>query len=155
MYYEDTITAISTPIGRGGIGIIRMSGPEALSMADNLYVSKKGKALSQCDTWRLTLGYVFRDKPQNIVDEVLIVYMPAPHTYTKEDIVEIYCHSGLVVLDRILQVALGFGARHAEPGEFTRRAFLNGRIDLSQAEAVLEVVDSKTGRALEGAMGRR
>lgn len=154
MYYEDTIAAISTPLGRGGIGIVRMSGPEVIGIGDRVFISRRGRKLSKIEPWKLSLGHIYDKELNRRIDEVLSVYMPAPHTYTREDVMEVNCHSGLVVLDRILQLFLREGARLAEPGEFTRRAFLNGRIDLSQAEAVLEVVDSKTTRALEGAIGR-
>ncbi|MCL0069412.1 tRNA uridine-5-carboxymethylaminomethyl(34) synthesis GTPase MnmE [Dehalococcoidia bacterium] len=149
--YQDTIAAISTPIGEGGIGIVRLSGQEACSIATKLF----GKSLPDR---RLVYGHMFDPETSEAVDEVLVAYMAAPHTYTREDIVEINCHGGIVPLQRILGLTLKLGARLAEPGEFTLRAFLNGRIDLSQAESVLDIVRARTQSSLrlavEGLGGR-
>src|SRR5512135_1703980 len=126
----DTIAAISTPLGPGGIGIVRISGPQALAVAQRLFRRKGGKAplLSH----RFYLGEIFHPADSRVLDEVLLVYMERPKTYTREDVVEIQCHSGVLVLQEILQAVLTCGARLAEPGEFTKRAFLNGRLDLTQ-----------------------
>jgi tRNA modification GTPase len=139
--YQDTIAAISTPLGQGGIGIVRLSGGESRSIAEKFF----NKPLSDR---RLVYGHIVDPETCEVVDEVLVAYMAAPHTYTREDIVEINCHSGVVSLKRILGLAIRYGSRLAEPGEFTLRAFMNGRIDLSQAESVLDIVQSKTEASL-------
>ncbi len=144
---DDTIAAISTPIGQGGIGIIRLSGKEALAVADKIFMAKDGKSPSSYKTYTVHYGWVA--EKSKIVDEVLLTVMRAPRSYTKEDIVEISCHSGIVVLREILDLVLANGARLAGPGEFTKRAFLNGRIDLSRAEAVMDIINAKTNLALE------
>ncbi len=141
MLYEDTIAAISTPLGEGGIGIVRLSGKEAKAIAEKLFDHP-------LENRRLVYGHIRDPESSELVDEVLVAYMAAPHTYTREDIVEINCHGGPLPLQRVLGLALRCGARLAEPGEFTLRAFLNGRIDLSQAEAVLDVVQAKTQASL-------
>ncbi|MGA2957067.1 MAG: tRNA uridine-5-carboxymethylaminomethyl(34) synthesis GTPase MnmE [Thermodesulfobacteriota bacterium] len=144
---EDTIAAISTPLGMGGIGIVRLSGPQAGEILGRIFRRKGGPRplLSH----RFYLGEVFRPRDQTVLDEVLAVFMEKPKTYTREDVVEIQAHSGFLVLQEILEVVLQSGARLAEPGEFTKRAFLNGRIDLTQAEAVIDLIQSKTQRSLE------
>ena len=139
--YRDTIAAISTPLGEGGIGIVRLSGPEALTIAQALFSRKLSDR-------RLTYGHIIDPQTGERVDEVLVSYMAAPHTYTREDVVEINCHGGPLPLQRVLQLALRHGARLAQPGEFTLRAFLNGRIDLAQAESVLDVIQSRTEASL-------
>jgi len=144
MNTEDTIVAISTPLGRSGIGIVRLSGKNAIKIADEVFLSPKGKRLHNTPSHRILYGHILDPVKGEIIDEVLIMIMRAPHTYTKEDVVEINCHGGPVPLRRILEALLDRGARLAEPGEFTRRAFLNGRIDLTQAEAVLDVINSLT-----------
>jgi tRNA modification GTPase len=149
--YQDTIAALSTPMGEAGIGIVRLSGEEARSIGQRLFTG-------QLVDHQLTYGHVVDPQTGDRVDEVLVSYMAAPHTYTREDIVEINCHSGPLVLQRILGLALNCGARLATPGEFTLRGFLNGRIDLAQAEAVLDVLQAKTEvglrLAVEGLGGR-
>ena len=155
----DTIAAISTPLGEAGIGIVRLSGPAAATIARRLFRPHR-----PCPTWRshrLYLGHIL-DPQGAIVDEVLLTCMHAPHTYTREDVVEINCHSGVGVLRRILDLVLAAGARLARPGEFTLRAFLSGRLDLTQAEAVLEVIRARTDTHLQvaaahlhGGLGRR
>jgi tRNA modification GTPase len=142
----DTIAAISTPLGEGGIGIVRLSGPQALSLARQVFRPRRPKISWQ--PHRLYLGHVV-DSQGGLLDEVLLTYMPGPRTYTREDVVEINCHSGYQVLSRILDLVLAQGARLARPGEFTLRAFLSGRIDLTQAEAVLEVIQARTAAALQ------
>jgi tRNA modification GTPase len=139
--YQDTIAAISTPLGEGGIGIVRLSGKDALSIAKTVF---RGK-LSQR---RLAYGHITDPDQGEVVDEVLVSYMAAPHTYTREDVVEINCHGGPLPLQHTLQLVLRYGARLANPGEFTLRAFLNGRIDLAQAESVLGIVSARTEASL-------
>lgn len=143
--YQDTIAAVSTPIGEGGIGIVRLSGPDALSIAGKLF----DRPLQDR---RLAYGHIVDPTDAEAVDEVLVSYMAAPHTYTREDIVEINCHGGPLPLQRVLELVLKHGARPSNPGEFTLRAFLNGRIDLSQAEAVADVVRAKTAAGLRVAV---
>lgn len=147
----ETIAAISTALGEGAIGIIRLSGEEALDIADKIYQSGS-KDLHQCASHTIHYGHIVDPKTEEIVDEVMVTVFRAPKTYTKENIVEINCHGGIVATQRILQLALRQGARLAEPGEFTKRAFLNGRIDLAQAEAVQDMIASKTERAMNQAM---
>jgi len=143
---DDTIAAISTPLGLGGIGIVRLSGKEALSIANKMFVAKGSCDLRKAPSHTVHYGIIVdkkRDK-KGIIDEVLITVMRAPKTYTKQDVVEINSHGSSVALKAILSLAIDLGARLAEPGEFTKRAFLNGRIDLTQAEAVLDIIQSKT-----------
>ena len=146
---SDTIVALSTPPGEGAIGIIRMSGPRALEIALNFFLNKKKKAAKLIPRI-LTFGH-FVDDNDVIIDEILICYMPAPFTYTKEDIVEINVHGGITLIQLILRLLQSKGARLAEPGEFTKRAFLNGRIDLIQAESILAVIQAKSEKALKAA----
>jgi len=143
--YQDTIAAISTALGESGIGIVRLSGPDALAIAREVF----DRPLSNR---RLVYGHITDPETDEVVDEVLVAYMEAPHTYTREDIVEINCHGGSVPLQRILGLVLRYGARMANQGEFTLRAFLNGRIDLAQAESVLDVVRAKTAASLRVAV---
>ncbi|MFQ5925438.1 MAG: tRNA uridine-5-carboxymethylaminomethyl(34) synthesis GTPase MnmE [Dehalococcoidia bacterium] len=143
--YQDTIVAISTPLGEGGIGIVRLSGGDALAIAEKLFTRRLSHR-------RLVYGHIIDPDTGEVVDEVLVAYMAAPHTYTREDIVEINCHGGPLPLQRILGLVLRYGARMANPGEFTLRAFLNGRIDLAQAESVLDVVRAKTAASLRVAV---
>lgn len=150
-YERDTIAAISTPYGEGGIGIVRISGDEAFSIAEKIFVPKKPKP-GGMKPRTMYLGDIVDPETKETIDEVLLVKYTAPHTYTREDMVEINSHGGLTVQNRILEVVLSCGARMAEPGEFTKRAFLNGRIDLSQAEAVIDLIRAKTDRALKIAM---
>ena len=149
----DTIAAISTPLGMGGIGIVRLSGPQAQAIAKQIFHRKEGDGpfLSR----RFYLGEIIRPGDGSVLDEVLLVFMRQPKTYTREDVVEIQCHSGPLILQEILQVVLRSGARLAEPGEFTKRAFLNGRIDLTQAEAVIDLIRSQTERSLDLANRQR
>ncbi len=145
--FDDTIAAISTPIGEGGIGIVRLSGKDAISIADRIYFSPKGKKLKDIKSHSIVYGFVIDNVRGYKIDEALFSIMKAPKTYTKEDVVEINCHGGIVILETILQLLLREGARLAYPGEFTKRAFLNGRIDLSQAEAVIDIIRAKTKEA--------
>lgn len=147
-----TIAAISTAVSPSGIGIVRMSGEEALSIAEKVYRGKCEKRLSDQKSHTIHYGYIADH--DNIVDEVLIMLMKAPHTYTGEDTVEINCHGGVYVVKRILELLIENGARPAEPGEFTKRAFLNGRLDLSQAEAVGDIIYSQNEYALKSSIGQ-
>ena len=142
----DTITAISTPVGEGGISIIRVSGEEAISVVKKLF---KGKDLAKVASHTINYGHIIDPQTNQEVDEVMVSVMRAPKTYTKEDVVEINCHGGLLATNRILQLTIGAGARMAEPGEFTKRAFLNGRLDLSQAEAVMDLIRAKTDKSMK------
>ncbi len=144
----DTISAVSTALGQGAVGIVRLSGPQALTIADRLFSSAQGRPLSAAVPHFLTYGHVY-DVDGSVVDEVLAVYMAAPHSYTAEDVVEIQCHGGVGALGKILSLTYQAGARPAEPGEFTKRAFLHGRIDLTQAEAVLASVTARSEAALK------
>ncbi|SJZ79886.1 tRNA uridine-5-carboxymethylaminomethyl(34) synthesis GTPase MnmE [Selenihalanaerobacter shriftii] len=153
MYSKDTIAAISTAVGDGGIGIVRVSGPEAIKVVNKIFKSYgKKKGLTEADTYTAHYGHIIEPKEEQVVDEVVCLVMKSPRTYTKEDVVEIDCHGGSIPLQKILELVLKVGARLAEPGEFTKRAFLNGRIDLSQAEAVMDVITSQTEAGLEIAM---
>ncbi len=143
----DTIAAISTPLGMGGIGVVRISGPKALAVAERLFRRRTGTGPLQ--SHRFYLGEIIRPEDQTVLDEVMLVFMREPKTYTREDVVEIQCHSGALVLREILQTVINGGCRIAEPGEFTKRAFLNGRIDLTQAEAVMDLISSRTERSLD------
>ncbi|MCC6486201.1 MAG: tRNA uridine-5-carboxymethylaminomethyl(34) synthesis GTPase MnmE [Candidatus Hydrogenedentes bacterium] len=145
---EDTIAAIATPLGEGGIGIVRLSGPDSIEIAQSVFVSARGKDL-RSSPGRVFYGEIHDESGP--VDEVLVHVMRAPHTYTCEDVVEINCHGGVVPLQTVLELLLAKGARLAQPGEFTKRAFLNGRIDLVQAEAVLDRIQARTGAALRAA----
>jgi tRNA modification GTPase len=159
---EDTIVALSTATGVGAIGIVRMSGPEAIGIAEGVFRPGRGASLAQQETHRVLYGHVVDPGAGQDVDEVLVVVMRSPHSYTREDIVEIHCHGGLAAQRAVLRLLVRFGARPAEPGEFTRRAFLNGRIDLAQAESVAAIVSARsTGalrasvRQLEGGLSER
>ena len=146
---EDTIVAISTANGQAGIGIIRLSGIQAVTIVDGIFLAKNKKKLSACKSFTVNYGWIMAYPLDKVIDEVLVTVMRAPKSYTKEDVVEISCHGGIVSLRAILQRVLDSGARLAEPGEFTKRAFLNGRIDLTQAEAVLDIIQSKTDTFLQ------
>ncbi len=149
---DDTIAAISTPMGNGGIGIVRLSGSRAIEIADTVFRSSKKKRLSQSPSHRILFGHIIDDQSEETIDEVLVSVMKAPNTYTRDDVVEINCHGGAIPLRRILDLLLKKGARLADPGEFTQRAFLNGRIDLAQAEAVMDVIHSLTVQSQKVAM---
>ncbi|WP_313135002.1 tRNA uridine-5-carboxymethylaminomethyl(34) synthesis GTPase MnmE [Anaerocolumna sp.] len=148
----DTIAAIATAVSNAGISIIRISGDEAFSIIEKIYKSKKDKKLSDCNSH--TVHYGFIGDGDTVIDEVMVLLMKGPHTYTKEDVVEIDCHGGIVVTKKILETVLKYGARLADPGEFTKRAFLNGRIDLSQAEAVSDIINAKSEYALKNSLNQ-
>jgi tRNA modification GTPase len=147
--FDDDIAAISTPPGEGGIAIVRLSGPEVIFKTASIFKPyNKDKDLAMQPGYTMQLGWLL-DSAGGIIDEVLISIMKAPHSYTGEDVIEINCHGGALPARRCLQAVLGQGIRLAEPGEFTRRAFLNGRIDVNQAEAVIEIIRAKSDKALE------
>ena len=146
---EDTIAAIATAYGEGGIGIVRISGNRSKEILDKLFKPAKNQDRKSIVNRQLTYGYIVSPEDNKIIDEVLVVFMKAPSTYTREDVVEIFCHGSTVSLNKTLSLVLDSGARLAEAGEFTKRAFLNGRIDLSQAEAVIDVIKAKTEKSFE------
>jgi len=150
LYTEDTIAAIATPPGKGAIGVIKISGESSLSILKKIF--RPFKSRSEFESHKLYYGFIVDPKDEKVIDEVLVVYMKKPKTYTREDVVEIYAHSGYYILKKILELVLKEGARPALPGEFTLRAYLNGRIDLSQAEAIQELVSAKTETALNLAL---
>lgn len=148
----DTITSISTPMGEGAIGIVRLSGSRAIEITDKLYKGKK--PLAEVDSHTINYGHIVDPDTNEVVEEVMVSVLRAPKTFTREDIVEINCHGGILTINRVLELTMTAGARMAEPGEYTKRAFLNGRIDLSQAEAVMDFIRSKTDRASKVAMNQ-
>lgn len=145
----DTIAAISTPMGEGAISIVRLSGEDAVTIANHFF---KGQDLEHVESHTINYGHFIDPENSNLIDEVMVSVMRAPKTFTREDIIEINCHGGIVATNKILQMLLGYGARMAEPGEFTKRAFLNGRIDLTQAESVMDLIRAKTDRAMQVAV---
>ena len=147
----DTIAAISTPIGEGGISIVRLSGEDAIEIASKIF---KGRNLKQVPTHTIHYGHIINPKTKDIIDEAMVSVMKGPKTFTREDVVEINCHGGMVVTNEILQLLLVNGARMADPGEFTKRAFMNGRIDLTQAESVMDIIRAKTDKSREIAMNQ-
>lgn len=160
MYADDTIAAISTPPGRGGIGVVRLSGPTAIDIATSIFHSQSGSRLDEPN--RAQFGRIIDPTTSEIIDEVILTFFKSPHSYTGEDVVEISCHGSPIILGRVLQLTIERGARIAEPGEFTFRAFLNKRIDLTQAQAVRDVINAQTGyqarvatKQLEGALSLR
>ena len=148
----DTIAAIATAMSNSGIGIVRLSGDEALSIIDKIFVMKNHKKLSDMPTHTIHYGHIHDG--EEVIDEVMVLLMKGPRSYTKEDTVEIDCHGGVYVVKRVLETVLKAGARPAEPGEFTKRAFLNGRIDLSQAESVIDIIHSKNEFALKSSLSQ-
>jgi tRNA modification GTPase len=151
-FLEPTIAAIATPPGASGLGVIRMSGSRSLALLQRLFRPRHHR--SEPSSHKMHYGWVLHPETGETIDEVLAVFMRAPHTYTREDVVEIHCHGSYLVLQRILAAVLAAGARLAAPGEFTKRAFLNGRIDLTQAEAVLDLLEARTDRGLALALGQ-
>lgn len=151
--YNDTIAAIATAMTNSGIGIVRISGTDAIEIADRVYVPKKGnKKLKDMKSHTIHYGFIYSG--ENVIDEVMVMIMKAPNSYTTEDTIEIDCHGGTVVMKKILETVIENGARPANPGEFTKRAFLNGRIDLSSAEAVIDLINSKTDFARESSISQ-
>ncbi|CAG9622882.1 tRNA uridine-5-carboxymethylaminomethyl(34) synthesis GTPase MnmE [Sutcliffiella rhizosphaerae] len=154
MYEFDTIAAISTPMGEGAIAIVRLSGNDAFRIIDEIFQNPSSKQMSDVASHTIHYGHIVDPKTDKIIEEVMVSVMRGPKTFTREDVVEINCHGGLVSVNKLLQLVLSRGARLAEPGEFTKRAFLNGRIDLSQAEAVMDLIRAKTDRAMNVALGQ-
>jgi tRNA modification GTPase len=152
MFTDDTIAAISTPLGEGGIGIVRLSGKDAIPIAEKFFHSPRKKFLRNAKSHSVIHGFIKNPATGHIIDEVLAMVMRSPYSYTREDVVEIHCHGGMMPLRKTLELCLKNGTRLSDPGEFTKRAFMNGRIDLSQAEAVLDLVRSKTDESRRIAM---
>ena len=144
---EETISAVITALGEGAVGIVRISGENALAVGEKMFRAASGKKLAEYAPNTLVYGHVYEE--DSLIDEVLAVYMKAPRSYTAEDVVEIQCHGGVQSLKKILELSYKEGARPAEPGEFTKRAFLNGRIDLTQAEAVMDIIKSRSEASLK------
>lgn len=148
----DTIAAISTAMGEGAIAIVRVSGDDAVAAVNKIYKGKN--SLLEVESHTIHYGYILEKNTEQVIDEVMVAVLKAPRTFTREDIVEINCHGGIVSVNRVLQQVLQAGVRLAEPGEFTKRAFLNGRIDLSQAEGVIDLIRAKTDKAMNVAIGQ-
>lgn len=153
MLFEDTIAAISTPIGIGGIGIIRVSGKDAISIVDRIFKAANKKSLKDIASHTITYGHIIAQSGK-VLDEVLVMLMKGPKTFTREDVIEINCHGGPIPLNAVLMEVINAGARIADSGEFTKRAFLNGRIDLAQVEAIMDIIESKTELSLSQAVGQ-
>jgi tRNA modification GTPase len=152
MYLEDTIAAIATPVGCGGIGIVRVSGPDTASIADKVFIKQGNGGL---ESHRFYYGRIVDPADRSLIDEGMGVLMRAPRSYTREDVLELHCHGGFLVVQRVLDACLRAGARLSEAGEFTRRAFLNGRIDLCQAESIIDLINSRTEMSLAFAQSQR
>ena len=146
----DTIAAIATAMTSSGIGIVRISGNEAVSITSRIFKMKNGKNFADMPTHTIHYGWIIDG--DEVIDEVMVLLMKGPKSYTREDTVEIDCHGGVYVMKRILETVIKYGARPAEPGEFTKRAFLNGRIDLAQAESVIDIIQAKNEFALKSSM---
>lgn len=151
---NDTIAAISTPLGEGAIGIVRMTGKDAIGIARKVFISKKNKEWFKWGTHRVFYGHFIEPNSGEVIDEVLMTVMYGPYTFTREDVVEFNCHGGIVPMRRILSTLLAHGATMAGPGEFTKRAFLNGRLDLAQAESIIDIIRSKTNQGLRLALNQ-
>lgn len=149
---KDTIAAIATAMSSSGIGIVRISGEEAFNIIEKIYRGKKKKSLKEQNSHTIHYGYIVDG--EETIDEVLVMLMRGPHSFTGEDVVEIDCHGGVYVVKKILETVIKYGARPADPGEFTKRAFLNGRMDLSQAEAVIDIINSKNAYALKSSVSQ-
>ncbi len=145
---DETISAVITALGEGAVGIVRISGESALKIGESIFKAASGKSLSKYPVNTLAYGHIY-DLDGSVVDEVLATFMRAPHSYTAEDVVEIQCHGSIQSLKKILALTYEVGARPAEPGEFTKRAFLNGRIDLTQDEAVMDIIQSRSEAGLK------
>jgi len=153
VFEDETISAVATAAGEGAIGIVRLSGNRAIEIISELFQGISGKKPAEIDSQRMSYGHIVDPENQKTIDEVLVLIMRGPRSYTREDIVEIHCHGGVVPLRKILELTIRYGARLAEPGEFTKRAFLNGRLDLAQAEAVIDIIRAKTDASLRMALG--
>ena len=152
MVKSDTIAAIGTAVSSSGIGIIRISGPESFEIADQIFRAKNGKKIEEAKSHTIHYGHICDG--DEVIDEVLVMVMKGPHSYTAEDTIEMNCHGGVLMMKKILETVIRHGARPAEPGEYTKRAFLNGRIDLSQAEAVIDVINAKNQYALQSSVSQ-
>ncbi len=150
MYFEDTIAALSTPYGTGGIGVIRVSGEMAFEVVSKVF--RSSRPMEEIASHTVSYGKIFDPSTNEVIDEVLMLKMKRPNTFTREDVVEIHCHGGIVVINRVMELIFKMGVRPAEAGEFTKRAFLNGRIDLSQAEAIIDLINSKTVESSKAAV---
>ncbi|MGO5064387.1 tRNA uridine-5-carboxymethylaminomethyl(34) synthesis GTPase MnmE [Clostridium sporogenes] len=148
----DTIAAVATPLGEGGISIIRISGDKSLDIVSSIFKGKNNRTLDDIKPYSMRYGFIIEKESKEIIDEVLVSYMKGPRSFTAEDTLEINCHGGVIPTKKILKELIKYGARLAEPGEFTKRAFLNGRIDLSQAEAVIDIIRSKTDLSMKSAL---
>ena len=148
----DTICGIATSLGEGGISIIRVSGDKALEITDKVFVGKNAQSIIDMKTYTMRYGHICEIGTKNIIDEVIISFMKGPKSFTAEDVVEVNCHGGIVSTNKVLEEKIKAGARLAEPGEYTKRAFLNGRIDLSQAEAVMDIIRAKTDLSMKSAV---
>ncbi len=148
----DTIAAVATAMSSSGIGIIRISGEESFAIIDRIFRKKDGTHLKEWKSHRVHYGFICDGEEK--IDEVLVLAMKGPHSYTAEDTIEIDCHGGVLMMKKILETVLKYGARPAEPGEFTKRAFLNGRIDLSQAEAVIDIIEAKNQYAFQSSVSQ-
>ena len=148
----DTICAIATALGEGGISIIRVSGDKALDIVSKIFKAKSGQDIRSMKSYTMKYGHIYDMNNNELIDEVIISFMKGPKSFTAEDTVEINCHGGVVSTNKVLESVIKAGARLAEPGEFTKRAFLNGRIDLSQAEAVMDIIKAKTDLAMKSAL---
>ncbi len=148
----DTICGIATSLGEGGISIIRVSGDKALEITDKVFVGKNAQSIIDMKTYTMRYGHICEIGTKNIIDEVIISFMKGPKSFTAEDVVEVNCHGGIVSTNKVLEEIIKAGARLAEPGEYTKRAFLNGRIDLSQAEAVMDIIRAKTDLSMKSAV---
>ncbi len=151
---EGTIVALSTPVGTGGVAVIRMTGPQAFEIADRVFVSAFGKKLCKAESHKALYGWIVEPSKDEKIDEVLALVMRAPRTFTGEDTVEINCHGGMYICNRIIQALIEAGAQMAEPGEFSKRAFLNGRMDLTKAEAVMDMISAQTSYSLKAAVNQ-
>ena len=150
---EDTIAAISTARGQAGIGVIKISGNESIEIADKVFKSANGKKIKDLEGYRALYGRVY-DK-DDCLDEVVVLFFKSPNSYTGEDVVEIQCHGGIYITEKILKVVLDNGAKLASPGEFTQRAFLNGKLDLTEAEAVMDIISAQGKKAAKAALSAR
>ncbi|MBE6050530.1 MAG: tRNA uridine-5-carboxymethylaminomethyl(34) synthesis GTPase MnmE [Clostridium sp.] len=148
----DTICGIATPLGEGGISIIRVSGSKVLDIIDRVFKGVNNSSVKDMKTYTMKYGYIYEIDSNDVIDEVIVSYMKGPKSFTAEDVVEVNCHGGVVSTNKVLEEIIKAGARMAEPGEFTKRAFLNGRIDLSQAEAVMDIIRAKTDLAMKSAV---
>lgn len=151
---EDTIAAIATPFGTSGTGKVRVSGPDAIKIGSKIFKASSGKTLTKADTHTAHHGFVIDPSSEETIDEVLAIVMISPHSFTGENTVEFDCHGGMVPLEAVLELTLEYGARMAEPGEFSRRAFMNGKLDMAQAEAIIDVINSKTEKSLSIAVNQ-